>query len=301
MLLVCAKRVCRFMSTALTVAVGAMLGVGCATSAPTPPPAPMPQSVNVPVITRQAQTLERQPKGGLEITVVPVSYVPKVVESSTIQPADMPMRDKLIGGTGGGIYVRKTTTSRVGIEPGSLCFLVTVNNKMPRVFHGAGTVLQFNVGGRVMAVSQAGYSTLINGIIPPQQQQQFTIMGPPLTELNQSRGIVGVFLYDVVTQQNAAGAVTEKQNYEWYFDYALTPQTVQLPGTQSQEYYMSVPAYQQWQQAEAMKQSQQQYQLMLQAHQVPAQAAPAHGLPAQPVAAPAQPVVAPAQPGYPAR
>ena len=30
---------------------------------------------------------------------------------------------------------------------------------------------------------------------------------------------VGLFLYDVVTNTDAAGNVTEKQNFEWYFSY----------------------------------------------------------------------------------
>ena len=172
--------------------------------------------------------------------------------------------------------MRKATRSQVAVEPANLSFLVTVNNKMPRVFHGAGTVVQFNVGGRVLAVNQSGYANLMGAIVPPQQQQQFTITGPTLAELGAAQGIIGVFLYDVVTGQNAAGVVTEKQNYEWYFDYTLTPRSVELPAPRSEEMYMSQADFQQWQVQRAMQQQQRQYQLYMQQGQpaAPVQYAP---------------------------
>jgi hypothetical protein len=210
--------------------------------------------VNLPSFTRQAETQQRQEKSGLEITVAPVNYEAVPHSKTTVRPTREPVANELIGGHPGQVYVTKTTNSGVSVQPDRLNFLVTLNNKMPRVFHGSGTVVQFNVGGKILAVDQGGYSSLQGAIVPPQQEQQVTIIGPPLSELPAKSGIVGIFLYDVVTQQSEAGVVTEKQNYQWYFDYTFAPKSVEVPAPQSQSSYMTVADYQQEMANEQMEQ-----------------------------------------------
>ncbi|HEX4794647.1 MAG TPA: hypothetical protein VH370_12680 [Humisphaera sp.] len=200
--------------------------------------------VDIPVITRQAETKQDQEKGGLEMTVAPVGYQPATHTKTTVAQAQETVGGELMGGHQGKVYVTIDTQTTAQVKPDRLSFLVTINNKMPRVFHGAGTVVQFNVGGRVLAVDQRGYSTLQGAIVPPQQQQQVTIVGPPLSELPAKSGIIGVFLYDVVTQQSDAGVVTEKQNYTWYFDYTMTPQPIEVAAPQNRAGYMPIQEYQ---------------------------------------------------------
>lgn len=239
-----ACRGCR-MGIAGTLTICSLLINGCASHDHGPPPPPASVQVEVPSFTRQAETHERQEKGGFEITIAPVTYE-AIAQSKTVTAASRePLGGELIGGHAGQIYVTRTTESTVSLVPDHLNFLVTLNNKMPRVFHGSGTVVQFNVGGKVLAVDQRGYSSLQGAIVPPQQQQQVTIVGPLLTDLPAKSGTVGIFLYDVVTDQSNAGVVTAKQNYEWYFDYTFVPKSVQVPPAQQQAGYMSVAEYQQ--------------------------------------------------------
>lgn len=241
---------------ACVVAVSTAVTVGCTRTDPTPQQAALAPSknINVPVITVQKETEARQVKVGLEITVSPVTYAPKVVQSTKVTARERTVNEEMWGGRNMAMVpVTKTTVHVARVEPANLAFLVTINNKMPRVFHGAGTVVQFNAGGRVLPVEQRGYANLTSVIIPPQQQQQLTIVGPSLSELTEQKGIVGLFLYDVVTQQSEAGVVTEKQNYQWYFDYEMQPRSVEVPATRSQDTHMTQAEWQRLQMTESME------------------------------------------------
>jgi len=104
------------------------------------------------------------------------------------------------------------------VEPDRLRFQVRINNQMPRVFRGAGTVVQFNIDGQLKSVDQEGYQNLVQAIVPPRSQTTLEIYGPKLSNLPEEANI-GLFFYDVVTNQNEAGEVTERQNFEWYYKY----------------------------------------------------------------------------------
>ncbi len=221
-----------------TLSLLAMMVAGC--EAPPAATRSTTATVGVPVITPQAETRESQEKGGIDISIAPVTYTAAMQQHVHIQQIPPP---PIVWKSGGELYVRRTTTSTAVVEPQNLRFVLKVNNKMPRVFHGAGTIVQFNVGGRLQAVDQSGYNNFLGAIIPPRQEQQIEIVGPPLTSLTSDSGIIGVFLYDVVTNQSAAGAVIEKQNFEWYFDYTLQPRE-QVLESRSEERYMSAFEYQ---------------------------------------------------------
>jgi hypothetical protein len=71
-----------------------------------------------------------------------------------------------------------------------------------------------------MAIEQTAYAELTNVIVPPRAQQQVNIDGPSLSVLP-DQTTIGLFLYDVATKTDAAGNVTEKQNFEWYYNYGV--------------------------------------------------------------------------------
>lgn len=243
------------LSVILTLVSGAV--GGCATASA---PAPTSQTItcDLPVITPQPETKQRQEKGGLEISIAPANYTAERQDKVTLQQAQPPTAAVIIGGHQGSVYVEKVTEPRLLVTPEEIRFVVTIVNKMPRVFHGAGTVVQFNVGGQVLAVDQRGYTNLLGAIIPPRQQQQVEIIGPPLSSLKAKQGIVGVFLYDVVTNQNEAGVVTEKQNFEWYFSYSLEPRSEEAQEA-VQRGWMPVGEFQQEMSEQAMESARQRH------------------------------------------
>jgi hypothetical protein len=104
------------------------------------------------------------------------------------------------------------------VSPDRLVFHVNISNQMPRVFRGSGIAVQFNVAGKIAAVDSSGYGDLTNIIVPPRGEQEITVLGPPIEGIP-APSTIGLFFYDVVTNTDQAGNVTEKQNFEWYFSY----------------------------------------------------------------------------------
>jgi hypothetical protein len=122
-------------------------------------------------------------------------------------------------------YMETTETPGVQVVPERLEFIVKVNNKLPRVFRGAGIVVQFNVGGKLQAVEQQGYADLTNSIIPPRTEQEIKIYGPLLSSVP-DQTTIGLFLYDVVSNTDQAGNITQKNNFEWFYTYATEPKQI---------------------------------------------------------------------------
>ena len=217
----------------------AILCVLLVSSCETPTAAPPPTttlSTNLPVIAAlpgpNGQDNAAQEKGGVEITVVPATYAAVQKTHVTLQPTNPGMGAAiLVGLTGGmgsknGIFVEEDTTPYLVPEPRRLTFTVRINNKLPRVFRGQGAVVQFNVAGKLVPFDKVNYTEFLNGIVPPQNENEFAIYGPLLDSLPQ-KGTIGISLYDVVTAKDAAGNVTERQNYEWFFSYTMQPVTQQ--------------------------------------------------------------------------
>lgn len=179
----------------------------------------------VPVLTPLPETRQSQEKGGIEISVAPASYkaaLETIVKQRRVEPnlaESLQMLSIPEAQRANYIVVEETRRSSLKPSPDRLAFLIKINNKLPRVFRGAGTVVQFNVSGKLLAVDQGGYAEMVQSIVPPRTEQQLIINGPALDLLGDS-GTVGLFLYDVVTAIDNAGSVTEKQNYEWYFNYS---------------------------------------------------------------------------------
>lgn len=214
--------------TALSLTCSAgllLLSTGCVTNPP-PPPQTKTISCKLPVLALLPESAGRKEKGGIEISVDPVSYKAKRGENRRrveVQPdfgeALMAPKDP-----SGNRYpfVEDRVEPFLKTSPDRLAFLIKINNKLPRVFRGAGTVVQYNVAGKLYAVDQTGYGEMLAAIVPPRTEMQLTVLGPPLDTLP-DQGTIGLFFYDVVTATDAAGNVTEKQNFEWFFNYSTKP------------------------------------------------------------------------------
>jgi hypothetical protein len=179
----------------------------------------------IPKIAALPETKESQEKGGLEIGIVPAIYEAVRAEKVTVRAVEPTWAEQLglVGqNLNGQVFAEQTTTSQLNTQPRRLQFTVRINNKLSRVFRGQGSVVQFNVGGKLIPFGNTDYKDFIDGIVPPRNETELKIYGPPL-EMIPEKGTVGIFLYDVVTATDTAGNITEKQNYEWYFNYATEP------------------------------------------------------------------------------
>lgn len=198
--------------------VSALMVAACATNPPPKAPSLSTVRVKVPSFSPLAETKELQERGGIEISAAPVPY--EVAKSSRVvdQLISPSFSERLLRPSSMTRFVERSTIPTLQVNPTHLRFRINVTNKLPRVFRGAGTVVQFQVQGKAQQVDQRGYQSFLDAIIPPRQQQQIEVEGPSLDSLSE-QGVIGLFLYDVVTKTDTAGNITEKHNFEWFFNY----------------------------------------------------------------------------------
>ena len=183
-----------------------------------------------PVITPVASTKELQSKGGINISLAPNTFVCSDAVQTTAREVpsnvfnfeeQMPLH-RLISTYGGKPenykLIETTATPVYAVKPNKVAFRVKINNQMPRVFRGAGTVVLYNFGGKNTSVTSQDYVELSNIIVPPRTEQEIIIYGPSFHDVKEGETL-GIFLYDVVTKTDNAGNIVEKQNFEWYYNY----------------------------------------------------------------------------------
>lgn len=184
-----------------------------------------------PVITPSRETKELQQKGGINISLAPNDFLcSDAVERTSREiprnPFDFNETYSLISfinaGAGGKPedyrLIETTSTPVYAVNPAKVAFRVKINNQMPRVFRGAGTVVLYNFGGRNSSVSSQDYADLSSVIVPPRTEAELTIFGPAFQAIPE-KTTLGIFLYDVVIRTDNAGNIVEKQNFEWYYNY----------------------------------------------------------------------------------
>lgn len=177
-----------------------------------------------PVITPLPQTKELQKKGGINISLAPGSFQCSKAVEKTTQEVEATMDETMAlsistGGKSRFFKMLETTSTPVyQVSPDKVAFRVKINNQMPRVFRGAGTVVLYNFGGRNTSISSQDYAELSNIIVPPRTEAEVTIYGPSFSNIPENTTL-GIFLYDVVIRTDDAGNVIEKQNFEWYYNY----------------------------------------------------------------------------------
>jgi len=213
---------CKLLGVTILLGFFAFFELSCLPPAPESAPETITVSCLVPSFSPLPETKESQEKGGVEISIAPVTY--EVIRSTNTETT--PVSEPLIAILPKGYtrensaYVEETSWQVIDVSPDNLSFLVTINNKLPRVFRGAGSVVQFNVSGKLIGIEEKYYADFLNVIVPPRSQHQVKIYGPALQSLPSQQTTIGIFFYDVVTNVDKAGNVTEKQNFEWYFSYS---------------------------------------------------------------------------------
>lgn len=199
-----------FLSMALLTGI-----VGCATTPP-PPPATIAMNCKYPVFSPMAETKEMQTKGGVSVTVAVTPFQCVQQVEKTYAHKGPTIAEAALGQKGG--HTETTMTPFLKTMPERLKVTVRVSNQLSRVFRGAGTVIQFAVAGKTWASKQEDFAEFTNVIIPPRGEQIVDLYGPPVDALP-AQATVGIFLYDVVTKTDNAGNITDKQNFEWYYNY----------------------------------------------------------------------------------
>jgi len=194
----------------------------------TQPPAPA-ATIKVvcsyPQVSRLPETKETQTKGGVNISLAPNTF--QCVRDSKksmqeIQPTfGESMTQAATGKDPNGLrYVETSITPVFRVTPDKIAIRVKITNQMTHVFRGAGTIVQYNFGGKNASVSAQDYSDLAGLTIPPRSTAEVMIYGPSPKDLPE-KTTLSIFLYDVITKTNDAGKAVEKQNFEWFYDFQM--------------------------------------------------------------------------------
>ena len=194
---------------------------GCATA---PPPAPTTVSMNCqyPVLSPMPETKENQTKGGVGVTVAVAPFQCVQQARKTREPKPQSAVEKMLLNNRPA-PTQTTMTPYLQVVPERLKVTVRVSNQLSRVFRGAGTVIQFQIAGKTWASKQEDFAEFTNVIIPPRGEQMVELYGPPVESMP-PQATIGIFLYDVVTKTDSAGNVTDKQNFEWFYNYSTQTQ-----------------------------------------------------------------------------
>jgi hypothetical protein len=188
-------------------------------------------SYRLPIFKPLDQKSLSQAKGGIRISISPIDYkvdtMKMVVEELTEPPL---ISIKPAAATK---YVKVTEYDKLIYVPENIVFKLNINNTLSRVFRGAGSVVQINWCQKFI---ETKYNELTDLILTPGGQAEITIYGPPVSEwLNTAcnNNIIGIFIYDVVTQMDQAGNIKEKQNFEWYFKVDFEEKVITLSAPQT--------------------------------------------------------------------
>ncbi|HEY5233517.1 MAG TPA: hypothetical protein VIK35_08295 [Verrucomicrobiae bacterium] len=247
--------------------VSASLLTGCVAPQTSMTPAPTTQlSCRLPQIAIIADTVNTptQTKGGLDITITPVLYNAVRADKTTFMQVQPNFGEGLLMNLQTQVVVEQVTTPHLVAQPGRLEFNVKIHNQLNRVFHGQGAVAQINVDSKLFG--NTDYKEFSGGIVPPLNENNFIVYGPPLDSLK-DKGTMSIFLYDVVTATDEAGNIKDKQNYTWDFTYTMQTSTDTGEMKRSRQ-IMGVDQYQQMlmqmQQQQMQKQMQMQSQIQAQ-------------------------------------
>src|SRR5450432_3268286 len=139
-------------------------------------------SVNLPSMAPLPETQQSQDKGGLKITVAPVSYSIREEQTGSARRVNPNFKEGLLLIHGqGDVFVERQAKPVLTVAPDRLRFQIHISNQMSRVFRGSGMAVQFNVAGKVQAINPSAYADLVNIIVPPRGEQDIEVIGPELS------------------------------------------------------------------------------------------------------------------------
>ena len=204
-------------------------------SVPSPPP-----TVPVPALTATPDTIITQDRGGLSVSVVPVTFTLSQQTQVAVAETGRCVRTTPPSGPDGLPMqtpvrtMQRTTTPVAVVTPDRLAFAVTITNRLPHVFRVQGALVQVMVGGQPSSDADCGQ--LVAAVVPPGGQQQVTVFGPPVASVPPG-STVGLSAFDLVTETDAAGNPTERQTMAWSFAVGVQNQPVPaMPGPTVESY-----------------------------------------------------------------
>ena len=174
-------------------------------------------SYDLPMVEPAAQTKQMQTKGDITISVEVARFEAnrRVNTTERIVPSDDPEFDNY-----------ETEKMPIyDIYPDRFRFKIRIKNGQDRILKLSDVALVFVVDGTHVSIEDEHMQEWVSGMVIPGSEKEYEVKGPKLSSLPESC-VVGLFLYDIPTKYDAAGNVTRKQNFEWYYQTNLEKKEV---------------------------------------------------------------------------
>jgi hypothetical protein len=105
------------------------------------------------------------------------------------------------------------------VSPEHLRLKLKVYNGMSHILKLEGAVVSLRVAGELISLDRLGYKDFLGGMILPGHEMEFEIAGPPVRSLSDN-SVIGLFIYDVVADTDAAGNPSKRTSFEWYYTFS---------------------------------------------------------------------------------
>lgn len=196
-------------------------------------PTPYEITYELPLLKAVEQTKQDQVKGGVMVSceVTPFEAVKTIYEEKEIFTAD-PEKP------GYDIY-KVGARARYEVKPDDVWFNIRIRNNQDRILKLKDVAIVMLVDGVAYNIPEEAKQDWVGGMLVKGFEKTQRIRGPKISGLATDK-IVYVSVNDVPTAYNAAGEVTKKENFEWYYQVAREKVTRQ----EMMEYaYQEIPVY----------------------------------------------------------
>ncbi len=164
----------------------------------------------MPKVKAAPQTIQKQRKGGvtLSIEIEPFSVLKKMrTGEEKVVATDNPAFDKF----------EIAQIPYYDISPQYIRFKLRVRNDQSRILRLSDALLAIEINNAQMRIDQQSEDWM-SGYVRAGTEREFVINGPKLSELTDKKALMGIFIDDMPTSYDGAGNITQKSNFEWYFD-----------------------------------------------------------------------------------
>lgn len=176
-------------------------------------PTPYEVTYEIPALKAVEQTKQDQVKGGVTVSceVTPFEAVKTMYEEKETVTAD-PNKP-------GYDIFKVGTKARYEVKPDEVWFNIRIKNNQDRILKLKDVAIVMLVDGVAYNIPDEAKQDWVGGMLVKGFEKTQRIRGPKISGLATDK-IVYVSVNDVPTAYNAAGDVTKKENFEWYYQVA---------------------------------------------------------------------------------
>ena len=176
-------------------------------------------SYELPIIKPASQTKQMQTKGGVTVSCEVNNFV---VDRKLSEERNPTFAD---GNKPGYDLFEITRKPSYDVSPNDITFKITIKNNQDRVLKLIDVPIVMIVDGTQYSIPNDYLLEWKNALVVKGFSKDYAIKGPQIKGLNNGKAVY-ISINDVPTSYDRAGNVTNKENFEWYFQTSLETKTI---------------------------------------------------------------------------